>query len=165
MFFCSSKFFFVITSLFMVWSCSFLFQNYCFFTRLSEIYSFITILSVFYFTLFLFLYCHSVLPKRNHTGKSWATWCNYRRRWSRNYMNLEKNMRNIFGHANFAAAVNHCFAVSLLPMHYSVWEMSTLPALIVGVSTRQVKVQVYVWSLENTVDGATFMGTNFHGFN
>ena len=99
------KFFFVITFLFIVWSCSFLFQNDCFFTRLSEIYSFIMILSVFYFTLFLFLYCHIVFPKRKHTGKSWASWCNYRRRWSRNFMNFEKNMRNILGHTIFAAAV------------------------------------------------------------
>ena len=49
---------------------NFLFQNDCFFTRLSEIYSFIMILSVFYFTLFPFLYCHGILPKQNHTGKS-----------------------------------------------------------------------------------------------
>ena len=61
------------------------------------------ILSVLYFTLFS---VSLLLPKRNHTGKSWATWCNYRRRWSRNYMNLEMNMRNIFGHAIFAAAVS-----------------------------------------------------------
>ena len=69
----------------------FFFQNHCFFTRWSEIYSFIMILSVVYFTLFPFLYCHCVLTKRNHTGKSWAAWCNYRRRWSRNYMNSEKS--------------------------------------------------------------------------
>ena len=109
------KQFTVITSLFIVWSCSFLFQNDCFFTMLSEIYSFIMILSVFYFTLFPFLNCHGVLPKRNHTGKSWATWCNYRRRWSRNCMNLEKNMRNIFGHAIFAAAVSIVPSYSLQP--------------------------------------------------
>ena len=35
-FFCSSKFFFVITSLFIVWSCSFMFQNDCFFTRFQK---------------------------------------------------------------------------------------------------------------------------------
>ena len=55
------KFFFTITSLFIIWFCSFLFWNDCFFTSFLEIYSFIIILVLFWiFQIFLCHNCHGV---------------------------------------------------------------------------------------------------------
>ena len=74
------------------------------------------------FTLFPFLYCHGVSPKQKRAGKSWATWCNYRRKWSRNYVNLEKEHEEYFQawyvccrckeNLSCKVHVNHC---ALLP--------------------------------------------------
>ena len=61
------------------------------------------ILSVFYFTLFPILYCHGVLPGETIQVNPEQFDVNTE---EGNYMNLEKNMRNIFGHAIFATAVS-----------------------------------------------------------
>ena len=64
--------------------------------RSIEVFGFLMILSVFYFNPpppYLILSWRLSSAKENHAGTSWVTWCNYRRGWSRNYLNLEKNTK------------------------------------------------------------------------